>query len=126
NINDSLGHDSGDKALIEFAQSLSRIFPSEIVGRIGGDEFLVYCQKYTNKEDLVNKLLDVSKVFALPSMEKYQKCSVSCSIGVAIHPDDGDDFATLFKKADSALYFSKRNGKNRFTIYSENHIDHID
>ncbi|MEG2958873.1 MAG: diguanylate cyclase [Oscillospiraceae bacterium] len=119
-VNDTLGHGSGDLALIEVARQLRLLFRSgDIVGRVGGDEFMVFVAGMVEGEDLEQKLRDISTVFNWSFCKNDIEYGISCSIGVALYPRDGADFTALSKRADAALYFAKQNGKNRFAIYSD-------
>ncbi|MEG1873306.1 MAG: GGDEF domain-containing protein, partial [Ruthenibacterium sp.] len=119
-VNDTLGHASGDAALIEVAQQLKRLFrATDIVGRVGGDEFAVFVEGLNRETGLEKKLADISEVFNWFLYKKDLMFPISCSIGVALFPQDGATCAELSKRADAALYFAKQNGKNQFAIYSE-------
>lgn len=117
-INDTYGHDIGDLVLENFAVALKRQFQANTsIGRIGGDEFLIAIKGKENIEHLTEKLhrvYDVFKEITIPRLNK----SISASIGISLYPKDGEDYATLFKKADQALYHSKKNGKNQFQFFS--------
>ncbi|MEF9945789.1 MAG: diguanylate cyclase [Lachnospiraceae bacterium] len=118
NINDTLGHESGDMALIEIANRLKKMFrTSDIVGRMGGDEFVVFLEGLGQEEELKQKLLNISTVLGDKLEMRNQSCSISCSIGVALFPEDGKTFGELFRKADVALYYVKQHGKNGFSTY---------
>ncbi|MEG1633586.1 MAG: diguanylate cyclase [Oscillospiraceae bacterium] len=119
-VNDTLGHASGDTALIEVSHQLKQLFrATDIVGRVGGDEFMVFVEGVGRGEDLAQKLAAISKVFKWSFQKNELEYSVSCSIGVALFPRDGSTCEELSKKADAALYYAKQNGKNRFAIYSD-------
>ncbi len=117
-VNDTLGHAQGDKVLVDTAAALSSIFKGgDIVGRIGGDEFVVYMQNLnsiSNADILATKV--VNKLdFKLPNGDAV--INVTCSIGVAIYPYHGTVYEELFNKADKAVYTAKANGKNGYRIY---------
>ncbi len=117
NINDQYGHAFGDSAIVTFARTLKRCFRSrDVVGRIGGDEFVAFvpvpdADWVANKARMLSRALDVEV-----STDK-SSCRLTASIGVAVAPEDGTDFETLYKNADAALYTTKKNGKNGFTLY---------
>lgn len=116
-VNDRFGHAAGDFVLCEFAAALKGEFKDTgIVGRIGGDEFVVFLP-VLSKEWIEEKarllVLALHRTLALDA----GKCGISASIGVALYPDCGGDFESLYKNADTALYTTKRNGKNGFTLY---------
>ena len=122
-VNDMYGHDMGDKILIRFAEILKAVVrPIDIVGRLGGDEFIAFCQNV--KEDVViekksrfiNKyILDAAKEF----MGEDMTIPLGASIGCVFVPDEGTDFAALHKKADKALYSVKQNGKHGYMFYTD-------
>lgn len=119
NVNDTFGHAVGDMVIIDFAQRLKKQFPSEdIVGRIGGDEFAVFLS-VPSKEWVEQKVEDLSKVLHYDFVNDSKKCIISSSIGVSIAPEAGNSFDTLYKKADKALYRTKKAGKDGYTIYKE-------
>lgn len=118
-INDTLGHIQGDAALSSVAQKLSSLFRhSDIVGRIGGDEFFVLMKNYSSPEILTEKLSALRNLFGEIRLED-PSFQISGSIGVAFYPEDGTDYQELYKKADIALYYSKAHGKNRYHIYTQ-------
>lgn len=120
-INDTMGHRRGDQALIEIGRKLRRLFrKSDICGRMGGDEFVVFMTGVTCREIIVNKARQICEALQFTTGDvKADDASVSCSIGAAISPDDGQSFEDLFEKADQALYRAKRQGKNRYVIYGD-------
>mgnify|MGYP000441520283 CR=1 FL=1 len=119
-INDSLGHQSGDHLLKELSFRLSRIVRvSDTVCRLGGDEFLVIIHNITDI-DYVSKV--ARKMLASieePVKIQGELISTTCSIGIAMSPDDSSDFETLFMCADLAMYHSKDAGRNNFSFYNE-------
>ena len=118
-INDTYGHESGDIVLIEIANRLKNLFrKSDIVVRLGGDEFVILAQdiKYDDIKILANKIIkEITKPITLKNEIKVK---VGTSIGISIYPDNADNITDLIKKADEAMYFSKRSGKGIFTIYN--------
>lgn len=123
-VNDRYGHMLGDAVLTQAAQTICKLFRShDIVGRIGGDEFLVLMKAVSDRE-LVNKrcsqLLD-----AFHEAFQHQLCDLelSCSIGVAFSPAHGTLYYDLFRCADQALYQAKKLGKNQYTFYDSEDRD---
>lgn len=116
-LNDCYGHVAGDEALIEVGRRLqAALRPNDLVGRLGGDEFLVYMS------DLPDRAVIESRAAALCSMlERPLECGapLATSLGISVCPDDGSCFETLYMKVDAALYNAKRTGKNRHAFYSE-------
>lgn len=117
-INDEYGHDVGDDVIIQLGDFLGRRFTNqEIVGRFGGDEFIVFIQN-TNDLDSARKTAEdlvggVLKGVLLPNNEK----GVSVSIGIAAYNGQENNYSELFKKADIAMYQAKADPENRFYIY---------
>lgn len=119
-INDTFGHLKGDEVLKTAVGHLKHMFREEdIVGRIGGDEFVIFMSNITSREDIVNKARNIGEAFAKTYSEDGKDVSVSASIGIAIYPIDGDDYNELLDKADKALYDVKKNGKNGYCFYHE-------
>lgn len=115
-INDRYGHAFGDVAIVTFAQILKRNFrDQDVVGRIGGDEFVAFVP-VPDENWVHNKACLISAALNAEVCSDNCTCSFSSSIGVAIAPKDGTDFETLYKKADAALYATKKSGKNGFTV----------
>lgn len=114
-LNDTLGHISGDHALCSVAGALRRLaLPGDILGRLGGDEFIVFFRGESAGPSLEKRLLEISEKLRL----QYENgVSISCSIGVACYPENGPDFNGLYQKADLALYQSKNDGRNRWSYY---------
>ncbi|MCX7714937.1 MAG: diguanylate cyclase [Clostridia bacterium] len=123
NINDSYGHDVGDDVLRFIGISIKEAVGNcGIGGRYGGDEFLAFIY---DKE----KAVEVSESILLQLARKFiirgtdDTISIKSSIGIAYYPDHAKDTDSLIKKADTAMYYSKNNGKNRYTIYTEKRDD---
>jgi len=122
-INDTLGHDIGDKLLIGFGARIGGIIrASDTLARIGGDEFVLLVLETNHKEDtsvIAQKIIDSFKEhFSVDDQWVY----LSTSIGIAIYPDDGVDLETLLKKSDAALYYSKGHGRNKFKFFSDGDV----
>ncbi len=111
-VNDSLGHAAGDELLQQLARRLnSCVRVSDIVGRLGGDEFIVILPALSSTEVIeacVEKLL---YAFSDPFRIAEQVRHVSCSIGIAVYPDDANTVDTLMSHADLAMYEAKTSGK---------------
>jgi diguanylate cyclase (GGDEF)-like protein/PAS domain S-box-containing protein len=117
-INDSLGHDTGDVLLKEIASRLLRkIRTIDTVARFGGDEFIFILPEIKNITDAKKIVGRVFSAFDAPFELNGHPMPVTTSIGVAFYPVDGSEPEMLLKKADIALYYSKESGKNRFQFY---------
>lgn len=116
--NDLIGHAQGDKLLEETAGKLSEIFRGgDIIGRIGGDEFIVYVKNLNNiaEADVMASSIVRNVNYTLDCEEN--PIHVTCSVGVAVFPYHGKEYEELFKKADRAVYTVKANGKGDYRIY---------
>jgi len=114
-VNDSYGHDIGDKLLKGIAKRLKKLIrETDDICRLGGDEFVILFAEITRIEDIskiANKILrSVEKPFQFGEL----KIIISTSIGIAIYPQDGKDIEILIKCADTAMYQAKKRGKNSF------------
>jgi len=118
-INDALGHAAGDKFLQNIAQTISQhLKGDQCLIRFGGDEFIVLAAGITDKNQ-VDALCTNLIAWCSTEFEVLEaKIVVSASIGVACAPDDGTTFKQLCRKADVAMYESKRKGRNRFEYYN--------
>jgi diguanylate cyclase (GGDEF)-like protein len=119
-INDSLGHSTGDELLkIVASRLLKAVRQSDTVSRLGGDEFAIILDRITSM-DTVGHLLDsiikdLNKPYILDSHELY----VTPSIGISVYPDDGLESDMLLKYSDAAMYKAKNNGRNNYQFYTE-------
>ena len=113
-VNDLLGHQFGDKVLVEFAHGLKKIFrPNDCIGRFGGDEFVVIVDSLPNLEVVVRKAEQIRQI-AFNLAVEGKSHFVTASIGIAIAPQDGRNYDDLFAAADKAVYHVKNNGKNGY------------
>ena len=115
-LNDTLGHQAGDEFLKELAAVVKRCFrESDIIGRIGGDEFFVFMQNVPNKEVMERKAQELLE--AMQSVcSRYSEVSLSGSIGISTYPKKGITVEELYGQADMALYDAKRKGKNQYVF----------
>lgn len=118
-INDSLGHWLGDTVLTDISSRLKKLFrSSDIVGRIGGDEFAVFLSGVHSLNVVKEKAEAVCNIFRNTYIGENSGCKISGSIGVALYPQHGKTYSQLFKSADRALYNAKRKGKDGYRVYS--------
>lgn len=114
-INDQYGHLYGDQILSQMAHHISDIFRyDDIIGRIGGDEFVVFLRNCSDISVATYKANQICEFFHNPSAKAPQ---LSCSIGISFSPLNGMTFDQLYQRADIALYYSKREGRNQFHCY---------
>ena len=119
-INDKYGHDVGDRVLQELGAYLREKFPDkEIVGRFGGDEFVMFLKNTTNSKAALTTAKEIveetSERIKLPDEETR----FSLSIGIAIYHGEEKNYSELFKKADIALYKTKANREVKYSLYEE-------
>lgn len=123
-INDTLGHEAGDKLLISIADRLLRACrKNDTVIRLGGDEFMIVVEHTQDMEDfekIAEKLLALSR---LPVQYGKHELKTSASIGLALLPEHGTDRKTLMRHADMAMYHSKSQGKNRWSVYEPDMLE---
>ena len=129
-VNDLYGHAMGDKVLIRFAEIIkSAVRSADIVGRMGGDEFIAFCQYVTEEEVVAEKAKYINEQVmksAKEFMGEDMTIPLGASIGAVLVPDEGTDFLTLYQKADKALYKVKQNGKLGYAIYSKHQQEDVD
>ncbi len=116
-VNDQYGHDEGDKVLVAFSDLLTQTFPAENLFRLGGDEFAIILHNMegpTIPRQYAEQFLERCNTNIT---KQFSQTNISVSIGIAMDVDDVRDFGELFKRADMALYESKKAGKNTFTFW---------
>ncbi|ETX10664.1 diguanylate cyclase [Marinomonas ushuaiensis DSM 15871] len=119
-INDTIGHDIGDKVLVLVAEKLNRLKgPSDKVVRLGGDEFGILLDDINHPDDVAAYADKVLKSVQNPFKINAQDFILSTSLGIAMIPEHGDDLVTIMQNADMALYQAKHQGKNQFSFYTE-------
>lgn len=117
-INDAFGHLFGDGVLSDMGHEIRGVFrQKDIVGRIGGDEFVVLFREVPSLEVLEKRLTELLKNLDRNYESNNTSLPFSISIGVALYPEHGTTYVELFKRADRALYESKSRGKNQYSIY---------
>lgn len=119
NINDALGHDTGDRLLQVIAQRLEKaVGDLGMVARMGGDEFMVLLPRLSNSDEATWVAQTILEVFREPVIIYGEELRITSSIGISIYPDHGDHVEILMKYADAAMYHAKREGRNNIQIYS--------
>jgi len=113
NINDSLGHPTGDLLLQEVGKRIkSLVRVDDTVARLGGDEFIVLMEEISDAQDSTLLAKKVVSAFNQPFSAKGRELYLTLSIGISIYPSDGKDSETLIRNADSAMYRAKAEGRN--------------
>ncbi len=120
-VNDTLGHLAGDEVLQQVARRISqRLRDSDIVGRLGGDEFIVLIHNFKQRQHIEKIAEDIITVLSHPfTLNRGDTVEIGASIGISVHPQNGDNPETLINNADTALYRAKNSGRNRFVYYSD-------
>ncbi|WP_306204345.1 sensor domain-containing diguanylate cyclase [Actinoplanes sp. RD1] len=119
-VNDTYGHDVGDRLLQTISGVIKRTTrDTDSAGRLGGDEFGVVLTRVRNAEEALNVAQRLIEGIAGNAAVAGLKLDVGCSVGVAIAYPGGTDAKTLMRKADAAMYRSKRNGRNGAVVYLE-------
>lgn len=118
-INDSLGHDTGDKVLIEIARRLNaNLRVMDTIARLGGDEFTLIISDFEDTQFIHEVVLKLFNILQQPMIINEQELYATCSIGISIYPDDGETSEALLRNADSAMYKAKESGRNNFEFYT--------
>ena len=116
-INDTYGHDVGDRLLTAIARLLrEHVRGDDLVARLGGDEFVVAMPGLRDRHAAGAIASTLVNLLSAPIDAGGKSLSVSASIGIAVYPHDGEDVATLITSADSAMYAVKAKGKNSFVF----------
>lgn len=126
-INDTEGHMIGDIVLTEMASGMKKIMrDSDVVGRIGGDEFTIFMKNISSVKDAEKKAEELLYMFRHLFQKEKSFLKVTCSIGIAIYPKDGTTFKEIYARADKALYQAKNMGKNNYVIYNQDYSKELE
>lgn len=118
-VNDVLGHSAGDRLLREIAQRLKRCMrASDTIARLGGDEFALLALEVNGGKGLAAIADKILHALTEPIVIDDRELFISCSIGIALCPNDSDDMDGLMQYADSAMYHAKKQGRNNFQFYA--------
>lgn len=119
-INDSLGHDIGDKVLAAAAAKMKGLLrKGDTVARFGGDEFVLLLWEIDFKGDAIKVIEKILNAFRQSFIIEEYKLNLTASIGVAFYPEDGKDIKELITKSDKALYYVKKNGRDNYQLYAQ-------
>lgn len=125
-VNDLAGHSCGDKLLAETGRLLLSSFrPTDIIGRVGGDEFMVLIKDFYDSEDTLKKTFTTFQTDLVKSLSGNPLVKTSCSIGAVCLKKQVTNFDTLFKLTDQALYDAKASGKNRYVLRTYSKTEQI-
>lgn len=118
-VNDTKGHAYGDVVLKVTGDSISAVFrSSDICGRFGGDEFVIFLPGLSDRKIVMERLDKFRELMRRGLTGEENPNGVGQSIGIAMYPEDGEDYQSLFEKADEALYEAKKRGKNQYCFYT--------
>ena len=118
-VNDSLGHDIGDQLLIEIAGRIKGcVREVDTVCRQGGDEFIILLNNIASDDNVTQIINKIFEELRKPFLISDHKLSASFSAGISLYPSDGETFQALQKKADTAMYSAKENGRNSYRFFS--------
>ena len=118
-INDSLGHDCGDKLLQCVSSRLvAAVRHSDTVSRMGGDEFVILLSEIASREGAATSAKKILRALEVPCPAGETNAHISGSIGISVYPDSGMDAETLIKNADAAMYYAKEAGRNNCQFFN--------
>jgi diguanylate cyclase (GGDEF)-like protein/PAS domain S-box-containing protein len=119
-VNDTLGHEIGDKLLIEAATRLNKVVRKEdTVGRLGGDEFIVLLKGVNDNRDVLTVVENLLKCFREPFSLDGRDLTLTLSLGIAMYPDNGITSSELLRNADIAMYQAKSLGRNTYSFFTK-------
>ena len=119
-INDSMGHEAGDKFLKELSKEILMILrESDFIARLGGDEFVFLLSDISSETMAINVIKKIKNSLNKTIIVDNREIRIGASFGVCFYPGDGDDAQTLMKNADIALYQVKSSGRNNIQIYNQ-------
>ena len=123
-INDTLGHEAGDKLLREMGTRIKETLrTSDLVARLGGDEFVVLVQEVGETAQVETVARKILSALIKPMVITGQECRVSASIGICMYPADAQEEQSLMKHADTAMYWAKQSGGNGYRFFAGESAD---
>lgn len=119
-INDNFGHSFGDAVLAQVAAKINMLFrEDDIIGRVGGDEFVVFMKNIYNNNIVISKAKEICSIISETYYKEKESFKISASVGIALYQEHGKNYRELYEHSDSALYVSKKNGRDQFTMYDK-------
>ncbi len=117
-INDSYGHEIGDKVIVEFSSRISRVVGEHgLVARLGGDEFVILIKDFINEEQVINTARQINKLIKQSIIIQHTHLEITTSIGISICNRETFTASQILRYADEALYNVKGLGKDTFSVY---------
>ncbi len=124
-INDSVGHNLGDRLLQEVAKRLSEnLRDADTIARFGGDEFTILVENIDSKKQTIRLAEKIIQCMQEPFYISGREFFITASIGIALYPEDSDSIESLITHADIAMYHAKEKGRNRYQFYARKMTDH--
>ncbi|MBI1891814.1 MAG: EAL domain-containing protein [Burkholderiales bacterium] len=118
-VNDTIGHEAGDQLLQTVAARLTGcIRDTDTLARLGGDEFVILAEGFEDASYLTSLAERILRAIAEPFRLQGYEYYLGVSIGISVHPNDGEDGNTLLRCADSAMYLAKENGRNNYQFFT--------
>ncbi|MBU0500041.1 MAG: EAL domain-containing protein [Gammaproteobacteria bacterium] len=125
NVNDALGHPAGDRLLQQVAERFREaVREGDTVARLGGDEFIVLLEDIGNERDGAKVSRKLLQALAPPFLIEGRDVHIQASIGISVHPGDGEDVDTLLRNADATMYRAKEEGRNGYCFYRQEMTQH--
>jgi diguanylate cyclase (GGDEF)-like protein/PAS domain S-box-containing protein len=119
-VNDTLGHAAGDELLLTMSERLVQaVRQSDLVARMGGDEFVVLIEEHRGPEEVMIVAQKILSMLDRAVVIEWKEVTISGSVGIASFPEDADSAEALLKNADAAMYQAKERGRNNFQFFSE-------
>ncbi|MEG1869948.1 MAG: diguanylate cyclase, partial [Oscillospiraceae bacterium] len=120
-VNDNFGHAFGDAVLSQFSAKIRDLFRDvDILGRIGGDEFVVFMKNVQSERVVLTKAREICSQVNDSFNKNGTIHKISASIGIAFYNEHGKTYQELYKNSDAALYISKQEGRDQYTVYNDN------
>ena len=118
-VNDTLGHDAGDQALVDAAARLQALFRAQdTVARMGGDEFVIVLDDFERVSDVIGSTSKIVEAFKQPLGVGTREFMLTASIGIALSPHDGTTAPDLLRNADTAMYHAKSGGRDGYQFFT--------
>ncbi|MGE4559377.1 MAG: EAL domain-containing protein [Desulfobulbus sp.] len=126
NVNDVFGHHQGDDLLVQVSQRfVSLLGGNDTLFRLGGDEFVLFMENIGNDSEIYLMANRIQAILKRPFLLEFKKIYVNTSIGISTFPGDGESAMELIRSADMAMHKAKREGKNRFILFTKSMHDEL-